>query len=511
MSDDDLIVDGFQLTSCVGSGGTSQVWEVVEQGTNRRLAMKIVYSKVPEYGLSKSILKHEASVFKTLDHPNIVKFDRYQSSRDWTYLLMEYFRAPNVKQQIKADIVVLHARIRQLLEQTCLAVAHVHQKGWIHRDLKPDNLLMNRAAEVRLVDFSLSVRQMSGLSKLLGSKQFKTIQGTRTYIAPETIRRKAPTPATDIYSLGISFFEILTGRTPFQGATPQEVLQKHLAAQSPAPSEFNPNVTADMDRIVLKMLSKKPDARYKDVGDLLGELRRIRIFKEDVEEQKASTEDKPADLMEQLKAGGVNSRLDAQRERLVRDNPEFAQELEQHRVAREKKRASDRAKVLSSKENKDAKAAASQPAQPLPMQMMPQMYASMPQPGYAPQYMPPQYPPQGFPQQGFPPQGYPQQPFPGGPQMMPPGYPPGLPQQPQPQGPAAGAPRAPQPARQAPAAAPPQPPRQAAPAKPAAPRPAAQPARTATSSPLARPGDSRQVHKPEDEDLPFMTELPDVV
>lgn len=509
MAEDDLTIDGFELATCVGSGGTSQVWEVVEQGTNRHLAMKIVYSKVPDYKECKAILKHEASVFKTLDHPNIVKFDRYQSSRDWTYLLMEYFRAPNIKQQIKVDILPVHARVKPLMEQVCLALAHIHQKGWIHRDLKPDNILMNRAAEVRLVDFSLTVRQMSGLGKLMGSKQFNTIQGTRTYIAPETIRRKAPTPATDLYSLGITFFEILVGKTPFQGTTPQDVLQKHLTAQSPAPSEFNPNVTPEMDRLVLKLLSKKPDARYKDVGELLGELRRIRIFKEDVEEKRVVVEDKPADLMEQMKSGGVSSRLDAQRERLVRENPEFAEELQAQKAAREKRRAADRAKILKAKEP----APAPQPQYPppqypqQPMPMMPQMYPGMPPQGY-----PQQYPPQGFPQQGYPQPGYPGAPGMPQPGMLPPGArfpaPPGQPPQ-SPQQPPAAAPPRPAPQQQ-----PVQSPVPAAPAGAAPQRQAAPPSRPAAVPQPAIPAASREARKvplPEDEDLPFMTELPDVL
>ncbi len=507
MAEDDLTIDGFELTTCVGSGGTSQVWEVVEQGTNRHLAMKIVYAKVPDYKECKAILKHEAGVFKTLDHPNIVKFDRYQSSRDWTYLLMEYFRAPNIKQQIKADILPVHARVKPLMEQVCLALAHIHQKGWIHRDLKPDNILMNRAAEVRLVDFSLTVRQMSGLGKLMGSKQFNTIQGTRTYIAPETIRRKAPTPATDLYSLGITFFEILVGKTPFQGTTPQDVLQKHLTAQAPAPSEFNPNVTPEMDRVVLKLLSKKPDARYKDVGELLGELRRIRIFKEDVEEKRVVVEDKPADLMEQMKSGGVSSRLDAQRERLVRENPEFAEELQAQKAAREKRRAADRAKILKAKEPA--------PAAPAPQQQFPPQQYPQPMP-----MMPQMYP--GMPPQGYPPQGYPQPGYPGAPGMMPPGYPPGAQfpappgQAPQmPQQPAAARPAAPQqPPRPAPPQQPAQPPRPAAPAPQRQAAPPASPTRPAAAPKAAQPAVVREARKqplPEDEDLPFMTELPDVL
>src|SRR5690606_29244213 len=129
--------------------------------------------------------------------------------------------APNIKTQILNDLAGLHSRFRKVFESLCLALGYVHEKGWVHRDIKPENILANKVGELRLIDFSLAVRSAGGFGKLLGSRM-KAVQGPRTYIAPETLLKKAPTFQTDMYSLGITVFEMLTGNPPFRGIPPGE-------------------------------------------------------------------------------------------------------------------------------------------------------------------------------------------------------------------------------------------------------------------------------------------------
>ena len=281
MAEEELIDEQYQLVMCIASGNSSQVWEVVEKSSSRHMAMKLLKNDVPEFKENKLQLKRESEVLKTLDHPMIVKFERYSSNRDHTYFLMEHFRASNLKLQIKADTNKVQLKVRQLFEGVCSALSHVHQRGYVHRDIKPDNVLMNKVGEIRLCDFSLSSKQASGMGKMFAGK-LKSIQGTRTYIAPETIRKEQPTFQTDLYSLGVMLFEVLTCRTPFQAPSPEELLQKHLRTEAPNPSEFNPNVSPEMDRIVARLLKKKPADRPATVDEVLSELKRIRIFKEDI-------------------------------------------------------------------------------------------------------------------------------------------------------------------------------------------------------------------------------------
>ena len=420
MSDEELIDGAYKLVMCIATGGSSQVWEVIEQASGRHLAMKLLKTDTPEFKENKASLKYESEVLKTLDHPLIIKFEKFSSSRDNTYLTMEHFRAANVKLQIKANISSVHVRARRLFEGICQAMSHVHSKGWIHRDVKPDNVLMNKVGEIRLVDFSLSSKEVKGFSKMIGGGRLKTIQGTRTYIAPETIRKQAPTFQTDLYSLGILFYEVLTGKTPFQAPTPEELLRKHLSTLPPNPSEFNPNVTPEMDRLIARLLKKKPAERHSSVDEVLSELKRIKIFKEDVTDESLAQQaaEKEGSAMSQLTDIRLDSRADAKLKEMLAADPALARQYAQDlHDKKEKKQAVEderKAKILkSAKTPKPTAPPAAPPQQPQQMsfQPMPQMPPGYPA-GYAPypQMQMPGMPPMGGPQGAMP--GYPNQPMP---------------------------------------------------------------------------------------------------
>ncbi len=423
MSDEELIDGTYKLVMCIATGGSSQVWEVIEQASGRHLAMKLLKTDSPEFKVNKAALKYESEVLKTLDHPLIIKFEKFSSSRDNTYLTMEHFRAANVKLQIKANISSVHVRARRLFEGICQAMSHVHSKGWIHRDVKPDNVLMNKVGEIRLVDFSLSSKEVKGFSKMIGGGKLKTIQGTRTYIAPETIRKAAPTFQTDLYSLGILFYEVLTGKTPFQAPTPEELLRKHLSTPPPNASEFNPNVTPEMDRLILRLLKKKPAERHSSVDEVLSELKRIKIFKEDVTDESLAqlAAEKEGTAMSQLTDLRLDSRADAKLKVMLAADPALARQYAQDlHDKKEKKLAVEeerKAKILkSAKTSKPATPTAPPPQQPQPMSFQPMPMQQMPmQPGYPPGYAPypqmqmPGMPPMGGPQGAMP--GYPNQPM----------------------------------------------------------------------------------------------------
>lgn len=559
MSDEELIDGQYEFVMSIASGSSSQVWEVVEKTSARHLAMKVLKKDVPEFKENKALLKREADILKSLDHPQIVKFEKYSSNRDYTYILMEYFRASNLKIQIKSDTNKVHLRARPLFEGVCAALSHVHLKGYIHRDIKPDNILMNRAGEIRLCDFSLSSKQVKGFGKMLAGK-LKSIQGTRTYIAPETIRRQQPTIQTDLYSLGILFFEVLTCRTPFQAPSPEELLNKHLKTEAPNPSEHNPNVSPEMDRLIARLLKKKPADRPANVDEVLAELKRIRIFKEDiVDEAETKKANEDAEFMSMVSEARLDSRADAKLKDMLQKDKEFAKKYHAEKQEKDQKKKAEREKQkerVKAAEAIEAKrggasgsskpAATSQQAQPQPIiqTVIQQVPVPMAMPGY-PQPGYPGYPqgyapyPQGaapmMPMQpgAIPPapvaQQYPMQPPAAYPQQAPPAPGPNV-QPPQAAQPPVNQPATPtranvppQPAAKQPAQPPaarqpatkPQAPAQPAAkpaAKPAASRPAppAAPAKP-TASPIARPVARATPATPETEDLEFMTELPDVM
>jgi eukaryotic-like serine/threonine-protein kinase len=445
---DEIVIDEFTLLNHIATGSSTQVWEAMEKGGgDRHYAMKLMLPEALAESGHRSVLKHEAKLSERFDHPNLVRFHKFVMNKKRAYMMVEYFRASNLKMQLQSDGVSLQVRVPRLFEQMCQVLGYLHDLGWVHRDVKPDNILFNKASELRLIDFSLTTRAASVVSKLMGSKG-KAIQGTRTYISPETILKAPAAPQSDIYSLGITLFEILTGEPPFRGTSPDDLLKKHLTSPAPPPSAFNPNISPEMDRFVLKMLAKRTKDRHKNTNELMAEFRNLKPFKEDPGEYdrriKAELEEKYKHTLD--KSGRLDSRADHVKQRLLRENPELAREEAEKRKKFQDEEAAKKKAIAAkiAKKDEEAKGAAAKPAArpaapasapPAPVAMPPQPppMPSFPSPYGYPGHMPAGYPVAG----GYPPgAGYPQMPpgyhqppgYPGGPAYpvaghAPPGYP----------------------------------------------------------------------------------------
>jgi serine/threonine-protein kinase len=280
VSDNQTIIGGYELKNCVASGASTQIWEVTQQGATTPFAMKLLLPDAMKSPEAKAVLKHEFKVGSALEHPNLVRLHRMELNRDHGFFIMDYFRAPSLKAQISANLPETQSRFKKIVEAACQAFVHMNEKGWMHRDIKPDNILVNKTGEVRVIDFSLACRIATGIMKLLAGKQ-KSIMGTRTYIAPEIILKKPPTVQSDIYSLGVTLFEIATGVPPFAGMSPSDLLKKHIGEAAAPPSLANPNVTGELDTAILRMLAKKPKDRPADMREVMSIFRNIKCFKED--------------------------------------------------------------------------------------------------------------------------------------------------------------------------------------------------------------------------------------
>jgi hypothetical protein len=313
---DEFVIDKYKLLACISSGQHSQIWDCVEAAgnTGRHFAMKLLQEKAMKEPAQVASLKHEYAVGSSLGHPNILKYVELYVKKGRGFFIMELFTSPNIKQLLYSDVGAMQQRCHRIIELTALALEHMHQKGWIHRDIKPDNILATRGGDVRLIDFSLTCKPPSLFAKWLGKKP--PIQGTRTYMSPEQILRRPVSFQTDIYSLGITLFEILAGEPPFKGSSPQDLLVRHVSEPAPLPSFFNPNVTPEADAILERMLKKKPADRYPSMGEFLAEFRKTNLFKEVPQDQataKAAAE-KAQFVSEDSR---LNSRADALRKTLA--------------------------------------------------------------------------------------------------------------------------------------------------------------------------------------------------
>jgi serine/threonine-protein kinase len=453
------------------------VWEVKQVASGQTFAMKLMLPECFTDSEHKAAMKHEAAVGKSLDHPNLIKVHLVKFSRKHGYFIMELFRGINLKSMIRNDLVGAQSRLKRIMECATQALAHMHEKGWVHKDVKPENILVTKGSEVRVIDFSLATRAATALTKVLSTKKGRIIQGTRTYIAPELVRRQPVTPSADIYSLGITLYEILTGRPPFIQSTADALLMAHIQDRVEPPSVLNPNVTPEADKLVLRMLAKKPKERHSNMQEVFAELRSVPFFRQDPAEFARNRAEAADTKFKDSMGHRLDSRTDAGRT--------VEERAASQDVAKEKARKLARARHLetAAKQGKLGKAAAAAPQPPAPAPAYP-----APMPGYAPMpAYPPAYPMPGMPMPGMPMPGMPMpgMPMPGAPMPYPPQFPP-------PGGVVPSVPGAP---ASAPAAAAPPPAASQPPARPVPPRRKSQPTRP----------------REEDAQLPVMDELPDVV
>lgn len=286
MPDEQVLLGGYRRANVLQTGQNSEVWEVVDPTGGQRYAMKLLLSERTGDRLQRRMLAHEARVGLSLTHPRIIRFYRYVRDRLNPFILMEFFPSQNLKLRILRGQTetFIRPRLRTTLEQLTGALDYVHSKGWVHRDIKPDNVLINSAGEIRLIDFALAQKAAGGFWKRFARRGGVTA-GTRSYMSPEQIRGLPLDRRADIYSLGVLTYEILTGRLPFVASSGAELLRKHLLADVPSiPPEKN--VTTDFEQLLARMLAKREKDRPATLGEFQNELRRIKIFKDEKEVEK---------------------------------------------------------------------------------------------------------------------------------------------------------------------------------------------------------------------------------
>jgi serine/threonine-protein kinase len=283
------ILGGYRLQNLMMTGQTSQVWEVVEITSHRHFAMKLLLPEKAGHGEHRRMLLHEASVGLKLAHPNVIKIVAVSKDPKTPYFVMEFFPAGSLKLRlVRKQYDFLKEKAHSIFKQAATALAYMHASGWVHRDVKPDNFLVNSAGELRVIDFALAQRieKPSLLGNLFRRKG--PVQGTRSYMAPEQIRGQPLDGRADMYSFAASAYELVTTRPPFRGASNQDLLNKHIAEKPVSPQLHNPDVTNEFAELVLHMLAKKREDRPKDFYQVLMRLRGMKVYKSEVVQQSGS-------------------------------------------------------------------------------------------------------------------------------------------------------------------------------------------------------------------------------
>jgi eukaryotic-like serine/threonine-protein kinase len=267
----------FQLIRLIRSGNTTQVWEALRDGQTERVALKILLQSQAKNKSEIEQLKHETNVAKNFDHPNVIKIYDYHDSYGIPFISMQLFNAKNLKLEMRERPEFLDLNLQEIVRSCAEGLAHIHEKGWLHCDIKPDNYLADEQANVKLIDFSIAQPVKQKFS-LFGNRN-AVIKGTRSYISPEQIRRQKLDVRSDVYSFGCMLYELASGKLPFTAVNPNDLLAKHLHGNIPSLQAANPNVNLDFANLVTRMLAKKPDDRPSDMKEFLLEFKRMRMFR----------------------------------------------------------------------------------------------------------------------------------------------------------------------------------------------------------------------------------------
>ena len=267
----------YRLARLIRLGSTCQVWEAIHDKDAKRVALKVLRPEQRGNKEEIAFLKHEYEVAKELNHRNVIKLIDYVTNAETPFIVLELFSELNLKMALRRGPEPIAYQLPSIVEQACEGLYYLHSKGYVHCDIKPDNLLLSRNWEVKLIDFTIAKKIKSGLGKLFGGKT--KVEGTRSYMSPEQIRGQSLDPRSDIYSMGCMLYELIVGRAPYTGNTPNELLSKHLSASIPSALVNNDNVSPEFNNILRKMLAKKLEDRPQTMWDVLKMIRSTPIFK----------------------------------------------------------------------------------------------------------------------------------------------------------------------------------------------------------------------------------------
>ena len=264
MVESGLLNNRYQLEKKLDTGGMATVYLAKDLTLERSVAIKILrsdYSKDPAF---RERFRQEAKAAANLSHSNIVTIHDFGLDDDRLFIIMEYVPGSTLK-----DLIDKHGRLTvedsiALIVQACAGIGYAHRAGLVHCDIKPQNILVSHDNRVKVTDFGIA----RALASINPEERSEVVWGSPQYFSPEQAAGKPPSPASDVYGLGVILYEMLTGQLPFTAQSSVELAKLHREAPPKPPKQINPSISPDLDHIILKVLSKEPSARYRTADQL---------------------------------------------------------------------------------------------------------------------------------------------------------------------------------------------------------------------------------------------------
>jgi serine/threonine protein kinase len=273
MAENPVLKDRYRLIEQIGAGGMAVIYKAQDMELGRLVAVKVLRPSLvgdPEFLMR---FRREAQAAANLSHPNIVTVhDVGQDGPKTHFIVMEYVDGQDMKKLIRSreEPFGVDAALAIIVE-VCKGVGYAHRAGLVHCDIKPQNILVTPDNSIKVTDFGIARALSSAQSLEPDSEEEEIVWGSPHYFSPEQAAGETPTPASDVYSIGVVLFELLTGRLPFVGVDYRELALAHIKQDPPSLMDVDPALPQDLDRIIRKVLSKEPSARYR-TADQLGRI-----------------------------------------------------------------------------------------------------------------------------------------------------------------------------------------------------------------------------------------------
>jgi len=265
-----LFAGRYDVIEELGKGGMGRVYKVYDQKLKEAVALKLIK---PEIGLNEKAIerfRNELKFARKISHRNVCRMYDLGEERFAHFITMEYVEGEDLKRFIKRSGELTIGKAVRIAKQVCEGLAEAHHLGVTHRDLKPQNIMIDKEGNARIMDFGIA--RFLDVEGLTGSG---VMVGTPEYMSPEQVELKDVDKRSDIYSLGIILYEMVTGKVPFEGETPLSIAMKHKSEKPKNPQELNPHVSADLAGVITKCLEKEKEKRYQRAEDLLADLNLI--------------------------------------------------------------------------------------------------------------------------------------------------------------------------------------------------------------------------------------------
>lgn len=263
-----MISDRYMIVTSLGEGGMADVYLAIDTILNREVAIKILRGELSNDPVTLLRFQREANAASKLNHPNVVDVYDVGESEGRHYIVMEYVRGRTLKQLISQRGALDKKEAVDIMMQLTSAVQHAHENHIIHRDIKPQNVLVKDDGTVKITDFGIALAHDA-----VQLTQNDAVLGSAHYLAPETTRGEPASNQIDIYALGIVFYELLSGSVPFKGENPVQIAMKHLREDVPGIRDFNPTLPQSIENIIIKATVKNRKLRYQTAQEMLNDLK----------------------------------------------------------------------------------------------------------------------------------------------------------------------------------------------------------------------------------------------